>query len=147
MFDAKADDALNYGAIGMVIGHEITHGFDDSGRKYDAQGNLKDWWTEEDGKRYEARAKRMEKQYGEYEGVDGLKVNGALTLGENLSDLGGLKIAYLAHQKALAKSRPAAIDGYSPEQRFFLSYAQSWRRLDRPERERLIIQTDGHSPA
>jgi len=147
MFDAKADDALNYGGIGMVIGHEITHGFDDGGRKFDAQGNMRDWWTAEDASRYVARAKLVEQQYNAYEGVDGLKVNGALTLGENISDVGGLKIAYLAHQKALQKSNPGKIDGLTPEQRFFLAYAQSWRRLDRPERERLIIQTDGHSPA
>ncbi|APV50851.1 hypothetical protein BWI17_14845 [Betaproteobacteria bacterium GR16-43] len=148
MFDAKADDPLNYGGIGTVIGHEITHGFDDSGRKYDAQGNLKDWWTAEDAKRYEERAQRMVKQFDAYVGVEGLHLNGALTLGENVSDLGGVKLAYLALQSALAKSKKMAkVDDLTPDQRFFLAYAQAWRRLDRPERERLIIQTDGHSPA
>ena len=146
MFDAKADDAVNYGAIGMVIGHEITHGFDDSGRKYDAQGNLKDWWTAEDAKRYEARAELMVKQFDGYVGIEGLRVNGKLTLGENISDLGGVKIAYLALQKSLAGKPRDPVQGYSPEQRFFLSFAESWRRVDRPERERLMIQTDGHSP-
>ena len=146
MFDAKADDAVNYGAIGMVIGHEITHGFDDSGRKYDAQGNLKDWWTAEDAKRYEARAQLMVKQFDGYVGVEGLHVNGKLTLGENIADLGGVKIAYLALQKSLEGKPRDPVQGFTPEQRFFLSLAESWRRLDRPERERLIIQTDGHSP-
>ncbi|QJR11405.1 Neutral endopeptidase [Usitatibacter rugosus] len=146
MFDATADDAVNYGGIGMVIGHEITHGFDDSGRKYDAQGNLKDWWTADDAKRYDARAQLMVKQFDGYVGVEGLHVNGKLTLGENISDLGGVKIAYLALQKSLAGKPREPVQGFTPEQRFFLAFAESWRRLDRPERERLIIQTDGHSP-
>jgi putative endopeptidase len=145
-FDAAADDAVNYGAIGMVIGHEITHGFDDSGRKFDAQGNLKDWWSAEDARRYEERAQRVVKQFDAFEGVEGLKVNGKLTLGENISDLGGLKIAYLALQKALEGKPRTPVDGLSPEQRFFLSYAQSWRSTMRPEQERLFLQTDGHSP-
>ena len=146
MFDVKADDAVNYGAIGMVIGHEITHGFDDSGRRYDARGNLKDWWTAEDAKRYEARAQLMVKQFDGYVGVEGLHVNGKLTLGENIADLGGVKIAYLALEKSLAGKPREPLQGYTPEQRFFLAFAEAWRRLDRPERERLIIQTDGHSP-
>ena len=146
-FDPKADDALNYGGIGMVIGHEITHGFDDRGRKYDARGNLTDWWTAEDARRYEERAKRIAKQYSGYEGPEGLKVNGELTLGENISDLGGLKIAYLALQKALRDKPQGPIDGLTQEQRFFLSYAQVWRSNMRPEQERLRILTDGHSPA
>jgi predicted metalloendopeptidase len=145
-FDPKADDALNYGAIGMVIGHEITHGFDDTGRKFDARGNLADWWTAEDAKRYEERAKRMVTQYAGYEGVEGLKLNGELTLGENISDLGGLKIAYLALQKALRDRPQGRIDGLTPEQRFFLSYAQTWRNNMRAEQERMRILTDTHSP-
>jgi putative endopeptidase len=145
-FDAKADDALNYGGIGMVIGHEITHGFDDTGRKFDARGNMSDWWTAEDAKRYEERAQRMERQYSQYEGVEGLKLNGKLTLGENISDLGGLKIAYLALQKALKDKPQGPIDGLSQEQRFFLSYAQTWRSRQRAEQERLYIQTNTHSP-
>jgi len=145
-FNPAADDAVNYGGIGMVIGHEITHGFDDSGRQYDAKGNLKDWWTRQDAKQYLARSEAIAKQYDAYEGVDGIKVNGKLTLGENISDLGGLKISYLALQKAMSAHTPASIDGFTAEQRFFLSYAQGWRSLARPEVERVRLTTDGHSP-
>jgi predicted metalloendopeptidase len=145
-FDARADDALNYGAIGMVIGHEITHGFDDRGRRFDAQGNLRDWWTDEDARRYVERAQKVERQYSGFDGVEGTKVNGKLTLGENISDVGGLKIAYLALQKALKDKPQEKIDGYTPEQRFFLSYAQQWRSRYRIERERLMLATDSHSP-
>jgi putative endopeptidase len=145
-FDAKADDAVNYGGIGMVIGHEITHGFDDRGRRFDASGNFRDWWTAEDARRYLERAARIEKQYGAFIGVDGIPVNGKLTLGENISDIGGAKIAYLGLQKALeGKPRPL-IDGLTPDQRFFLSLAQIWRSRYREERERLLLRTDGHSP-
>ncbi|MEP7157254.1 MAG: M13 family metallopeptidase [Betaproteobacteria bacterium] len=146
-FNAAADDAVNYGAIGMVIGHEITHGFDDAGRQYDAKGNLKDWWTKDDAKQYLARTAEVVKQFNAYEGVEGLKVNGKLTLGENISDLGGLKIAFMALQKANSAHTPASIDGYTADQRFFLSYAQSWRSLARPEVERVRLTSDGHSPA
>jgi putative endopeptidase len=145
-FDAKADDAVNYGAIGMVIGHEITHGFDDRGRKFDAQGNLRDWWTAADAKRYEEHAEKIVRQYSGFDGPDGLKVNGKLTLGENISDLGGLKIAYLALQKALQSHPQGPIDGLTPEQRFFISFAKGWRGRVRPEQERVYILTDGHSP-
>jgi predicted metalloendopeptidase len=145
-FDPKADDAVNYGAIGMVIGHEITHGFDDRGRKFDAQGNMRDWWTPADAKRYEEHAEKIVQQYASFDGPDGLKVNGKLTLGENISDLGGLKIAYLAHQKALQSRPQVPIDGLTPEQRFFISFAQGWRSRVRPEQERVYILTDGHSP-
>ena len=147
-FDSKADDATNYGAIGSVIGHELTHGFDDQGRQFDADGNLKNWWTAEDEKNYNARASLIDKQYSDYIAVDTLHINGKLTMGENIADLGGLKIAYLALQKALVgRPRPAKIDGYTPEQRFFLAFAQSWRRNTRPEMERLMIATDPHSPS
>jgi putative endopeptidase len=147
-FDAKADDALNYGGIGMVIGHELTHGFDDQGRKFDAAGNLRDWWLPQDERTYKARAAELVKQYGGYVAVDNLTVNGDLTLGENIADLGGLRLAYLALQKALAeKPAPAKIDGYTPEQRYFLSYAQVWRGLMRPEALRLQVLTNPHSPA
>jgi putative endopeptidase len=145
-FDVKADDAVNYGGIGAVIGHEITHGFDDNGRRFDAIGNLTDWWTPGDARRYVERAQRVERQYANYSGVDDLKVNGKLTLGENISDVGGLKIAYLALEKALHDHPEAAIEGFSPEQRFFLSFAQIWRSHYRPEMERLMIRTDAHSP-
>jgi putative endopeptidase len=145
-FDASADDALNYGGIGMVIGHEITHGFDDRGRRFDKDGNLRDWWTPEDARRYVERAAKIERQYGGFEGVEGVKVNGKLTLGENISDVGGLKIAYLALQRALKDKPRDPIEGLTPEQRFFLSFAQAWRSSIRVEQERLYLQTDGHSP-
>ena len=165
-FDPKADDAVNYGAIGTVIGHEITHGFDDRGRLFDKDGNMRDWWSEEDARRYKERAKKIESQYGNFTAIDGIKVNGALTLGENISDVGGVKIAYLALQKALAqapapapekgksakapaKAAPAKgaanTEGFTPDQRFFISYAQAWRGKFSPERERLLLRTDGHS--
>jgi putative endopeptidase len=145
-FDPQADDAVNYGAIGAVIGHEITHGFDDGGRRFDASGNLTDWWTPEDARRYTERAQRVERQYGAFVGVEDIKVNGKLTLGENISDIGGLKIAYLALQKALAGKPRTKIDGLTPEQRFFLSFAEAWRSVYRPEMERLQLRTDNHSP-
>src|SRR5688500_10271374 len=146
-FDLAADDAVNYGGIGMVIGHEITHGFDDRGRKFDAAGNLRDWWTAADAKRYDEHAQRVVRQYSGFDGPDGLKVNGRLTLGENLSDLGGTKVAYLALKKALQAHPTGKVDGFTPEQRFFMSYAQIWRRNTRPEHERLLVLTDSHSPS
>jgi predicted metalloendopeptidase len=146
-FDPRADEAVNYGGIGMVIGHEVTHGFDDEGRKYDAEGNLKDWWTEEDGKNFEALAAKVVGQYDGYIGVDTLHVNGRLTLGENIADLGGLTVAYHAWKRSL-KGKPApVIDGWTGEQRFFLGYAQAWRRKYRPETTRQQVLTDPHSPA
>ena len=145
-FDPKADDAVNYGGIGVVIGHEITHGFDDRGRRFDAHGNLTDWWTADDAKHYVERAGRVERQYGGYVGVEDIHVNGKLTLGENISDVGGTKIAYLAMEKALAGKPRAEIDGLTPEQRFFLSFAQIWRTRSREENERLQLRTDPHSP-
>ena len=145
-FDADADDAVNYGGIGSVIGHEMTHGFDDQGRKSDAEGNLADWWTPEDQAQYNARAGLVEKQFNDYVAIDSMHVNGKLTLGENLADLGGLSIAYGALQKALAGKPRLRIDGFTPEQRFFLSYAQLWRQNVRPEALKLRINTDPHSP-
>ena len=144
-FEMKADDALNYGGIGMVIGHEITHGFDNRGRRFDKDGNMRDWWTAEDERRYNERAQLIERQYAAFDGVDGVKPNGTLTLGENISDIGGLKIAYDALQKAL-KGKPAAkLDGLTPEQRFFLSFAQGWRSNARLEWERNSLLTGQHS--
>ncbi len=149
-FNASADDAINYGAIGMVIGHEMTHGFDDQGRQFDSSGNLRDWWTKEDTDRYNARAKGIIDQFNSYVVIDGMKVNGELTQGENIADLGGLKIAWDAFQIALSRD-PAAkdkkIDGFTPEQRFFLGYAQVWRANVRPETVKLRLKTDPHSPA
>ncbi len=148
-FSFTADDAINYGGIGAVIGHEMTHGFDDQGRKSDAAGNLRDWWTAEDAKAFGERAKLVVDQFSAYTVLDGLHLNGELTQGENIADLGGLKIAYAALTKALAATPGAAekkIDGFSPGQRFFLGYAQLWRRNMRPEAMRLQVKTNPHSP-
>ncbi len=146
-FDPEADEAANYGDIGATIGHELTHGFDDSGRQYDAQGNLRDWWTGEDAKAFTERAALLVKQFEAFEPLPGLHINGTLTLGENLADLGGLAIAYdafmLARQGAPAVDPP---DGFTPEQRFFLSYAETWRFKLRPETLRARLVTDEHAP-
>jgi predicted metalloendopeptidase len=144
-FDGQADDASNYGGIGAVIGHEMTHGFDDEGRKFDAQGNLKNWWTPEDLKNYEARAACVEKQFSGYVVEGGLHVNGKLVLGESIADLGGLKIAYNAFQKSLAgKPAPEGTDGLTADQRFFLGFARVWATNDRPEFARLVTKTNEH---
>jgi putative endopeptidase len=146
-FDPEADDAVNYGAIGAVIGHEMTHGFDDQGSQYDADGNLKNWWTDDDKRAYESRQAIVVEQYDSYRPFADQAINGKLTLGENIADIGGLKIAYAAFEKSLAgKSRPAAVDGLAAEQRFFLGYAQAWRLLMRPEAQRVRLNTDPHSP-
>jgi putative endopeptidase len=147
-FDVTLDDAVNYGGIGVVIGHEITHGYDDQGRKYDAEGNLNDWWTAADAQAFETRAQRVVNQYNGYEALPGLYVNGKLTLGENIADLGGLSIAYEALQRALAKnpSQRKKIDGFTPEQRFFISMSQIWRTNCRDAEVRKLIVTDPHSP-
>jgi putative endopeptidase len=148
-FDPTADDAVNYGAMGAVIGHEMTHGFDDQGRQFDAKGNLRDWWTASDAAKYKTEADKVVEQFNAYTVVDtSTHVNGKLTLGENIADLGGLKIAYLAMEKALAKNgRPGLIDGFTPEQRFFLGYAQVWRTLQRDEGAKTQVASDPHSPA
>ena len=143
-YDPNADDASNYGAIGAVIGHEMTHGFDDHGRKFDAAGNLKDWWTPEDEKNFNERASCIEKQFSSYVVQDDLHENGKLELGESIADLGGLKLAYRALQKAKKGKRPALIGGLTPDQRFFLAFAQVWASNDRPEFERLLVNTDPH---
>jgi putative endopeptidase len=145
-FDANADDAVNYGGIGAVIGHEMTHGFDDQGRKSDADGNLKDWWTAADAEQYKARSLKIEQQYGSYVAIDSTRLNGKLTLGENTADIGGLSIAYGALHKAIAGKNVGKIDGFTPDQRFFLSFAQIWRNNVRPEALKLRINTDPHSP-
>ena len=147
-FDATADDAVNYGNIGATIGHEMTHGFDDEGRQYDAQGNLKSWWTAGDEKAYNLRAELVVKQFDAFEPLPGLHLNGKLTLGENIADLGGLKIAWDAW-KLSQKGKPPVgrIEGFTPEQRFFLGYAETWRTLTREEAARLRANTDPHSPA
>jgi predicted metalloendopeptidase len=143
-FDPNADDASNYGAMGAVIGHEMTHGFDDQGRKFDAQGNLRDWWTPEDEKNFNDRAACVEKQFDSYVVQDDLHENGKLVLGESIADLGGLNLAYRALQKAEKGKKPALIGGLTADQRFFLSYAQIWAANDRPEFERLMVNTNPH---
>jgi putative endopeptidase len=146
-FDPQADDAVNYGAMGAVIGHEMSHGFDDQGRQYDARGNLRDWWQPSDAAKYKAEAQKVVDQFNAYTVVDSVtKVNGQLTLGENIADLGGLTIAYHAMQKALEGKPREKIDGFTPEQRFFLGWAQAWRSLERDEAARTQVQTDPHSP-
>jgi putative endopeptidase len=145
-FYEKGDDAVNYGGIGMVIGHEITHGFDDQGSQYDAEGNLKNWWTDEDKKKYEELTAQFVKQYGGYNPLDSLHLNGELTLGENIADLGGMIIAFNAFKKANGNNTKL-INGLTPEQRFFVNYAIIWRESMRPESLRMQVLTDPHSPA
>ena len=149
-FYANADDAVNYGGIGAVIGHEMTHGFDDQGRQFDADGNLRDWWSPQSATEYNKRRKAVVAQYNEYEPLPGMHVNGELTQGENIADIGGVKLAYAALQKALDKhpeERTKKIDGFTPEQRFFLSFAAIWRSKIRDEDQKLRLTTDPHSPA
>jgi endothelin-converting enzyme len=146
-FNAAADDATNYGAIGAVIGHEISHGFDDQGRKYDGDGNLRDWWTDEDARRFKERAAKVVAEYNQFVAIDDMKVNGELTLGENIGDLSGLAIAYKAYKIAQDDKPAPVIDGFTAEQRFFLGWSQVWRRKYRDEdlRQRLVV--DVHSPS
>src|SRR6266436_3113741 len=149
-FYPDADDAINYGAIGAVIGHEMTHGFDDQGRQFDARGNLRDWWSQKSAQEFKTRSGAIVQQYNEYEALPGLHVNGELTQGENIADIGGVKLAYAALQKALDKhpeERNKKIDGFTPEQRFFLSFAAIWRSKIRDEEQKLRVKTDPHSPA
>jgi len=145
-YSNQADDAVNFGGIGSVIGHELTHGFDDQGRKYDAQGDLRDWWTAEDAKGFEERAACISSEYSGFTAVDDVKLNGKLTLGENTADNGGVRISYMALMDRIAGKDLPKIDGYTPEQRFFLSFAQIWcqNTSDQEARRRAII--DPHSP-
>ena len=149
-FYANADDAVNYGGIGAVIGHEMTHGFDDQGRQFDADGNLRDWWSPQSAAEFKKRSQAIVNQYSEYEPLPGQHVNGELTQGENIADIGGVKLAYAALQKPLAKNpqaRDQKIDGFTPEQRFFLSFANIWRSKIRDEDQKMRLTTDPHSPA
>ncbi len=146
-FHMDADDAVNYGGIGAVIGHELSHGFDDSGSRFDGDGNLNNWWTPEDRAEFEARARQLVEQYSSYEPLPGMKINGKLTLGENIGDLGGVNVAYTAYQLMLEGDTPPVIDGFTGPQRFFLGYAQIWRRKYRPEELRRRLFVDPHSPA
>jgi putative endopeptidase len=147
-FDASADDAANYGSLGgSWAGHELTHGFDDEGRHFDAAGNLKDWWAPSDSLRFTREAQKVVDQFDKFIQVDTFHVNGKLTLGENIADFGGLLTAYDALQRALQRNgRPKAIEGFTPEQRFFIAYAQSWRGHVRPEGLRTRVTVDPHAP-
>jgi len=146
-FDPKADPAANYGSIGAVIGHEISHGFDDTGAEFDAQGRLSNWWTPEDAKHFREATKKLAAQYSAYEPLPGLHVNGELTSGENIADVSGLTIAYMAYRKSLGGKEAPVIDGLTGDQRFFLAYGQTWRSKIRDAALRQRILTDGHAPA
>ncbi len=145
-FDAAADEAVNYGGIGATIGHEISHGFDDQGSKYDGSGALKSWWTETDRKNFDARTAALALQYDQYEPLPGLHVNGKLTLGENIADLAGLVIAYKAYHIALGGSPAPILSGMTGDQRFYVAYGQSWREIWQPGRTRQIVLSNPHSP-
>jgi putative endopeptidase len=146
IFDANADPAINYGAIGGVIGHEMTHGFDDQGRQIDAEGALRDWWTKEDAEQFKARAKRLGAQYSQFQPLPGVHVNGDLTMGENIADLGGLTLALDAYHASL-KGKPApVIDGLSGDQRVFLGWAQAWRGKVTDDYVKKQVVSDPHSP-
>jgi len=145
-FNPKADDAVNYGGMGGAIGHEITHGFDDQGRQFDANGNLSGWWTDSDTKEFNRRADVVRQQFDSYVAIDSMHVNGKLTLGENIADFGGLLIAHGAYRRSLNGKTPAPIDGMTGDQRFYLAWAQIWRAKTRPEFVRLMVNTDPHAP-
>ncbi|MCF2908813.1 M13 family metallopeptidase [Pseudoalteromonas sp. DL2-H2.2] len=146
-FNLEADDAVNYGAIGAVIGHELGHGFDDQGAKYDGDGNLRNWWSEQDLAQFQARSQKLVEQYNQYQPFEDASVNGELTLGENIGDLGGLSVALKAYQLSLQGKPAPVIDGYTGEQRFFMGWAQIWRRQYRDEELRNRLMTDSHSPS
>ncbi len=149
-FDKTMDDAVNFGGIGLVIGHELTHGFDDQGRKFDPTGNLRDWWTEQDGKEFEKRVSCVADEYSNFVAVDNMKLNGRLTLGENTADNGGARIALRALEHMIAEDKSGKegqkIDGYTPEQRFFLGFGRVWCEKQRPESLRVQVSTNPHSP-
>jgi putative endopeptidase len=146
-FNMAADDAVNYGAIGAVIGHEIGHGFDDSGSTFDGDGVLRNWWTDEDREEFERRTAKLVEQYNEFQPFDDLNVNGEYTLGENIGDLGGVSIGLLAYKMSLNGEEPPVIDGFTGVQRVFLGYAQVWRNKYRDEALRNLIQTNPHAPS
>jgi putative endopeptidase len=146
MFDPKADMAVNYGAIGAVIGHEISHGFDDQGRRFDGAGELRDWWQPQDSERFTGEAAKLAVQYDSYEGIAGMKVNGKLTLGENIGDQGGVRIALDAYYASLKGKKAPVLDGLTGDQRFFLAWAQGWRNKVRDETMKMILVSDVHSP-
>lgn len=145
-YNVNVDDAINYGGMGCVIGHEITHGFDDQGRQYDADGNIRDWWTKEDSDNFDKRAQKIIDQFNNFEALDSLYINGELTQGENIADLGGLIISYNAFKKTEQFKKGELIDGFTPTQRFYLSWAQVWKNNIREEALEVRIKTDPHSP-
>jgi putative endopeptidase len=149
-FDKSMDDAVNFGGIGLVIGHELTHGFDDQGRKFDPQGNLRDWWTADDAREFEKRASCVADEYSSFTAIDDIKLNGKLTLGENTADNGGARIALRALERVIAEDKTGKaaekIDGYTPEQRYFLGFARVWCQMRRPEFSRMLVSVDPHSP-
>ena len=144
-FNVAANDAVNYGGIGAVIGHEFSHGFDDQGRKYDGNGNLRDWWTEADAAAFSERAKKLVEQYNGFEVLPGKFLNGEFTLGENIGDLSGLAVAYRAYKMSLNGKEDVVIDGFTGDQRFFIGWAQVWRRLYRDENLEVRLTSDPHS--
>jgi predicted metalloendopeptidase len=146
-FDVTADDAANYGGIGAIIGHEISHGFDDQGSQYDGDGNLRDWWTKEDHDRFAAKTKALVEQYGAYEPIPGYHINGELTLGENIADNAGLAIAYKAYKLSASAARASVIDGFTAEQRFYVGWAQAWREKVRDKEAVRLLTIDPHSPS
>ena len=145
-FNMEADDAVNYGGIGAVIGHEMGHGFDDQGSKYDGDGNMRNWWTDEDLKAFADRTKQLVAQYNDYQVFDDLHVNGELTLGENIGDLAGVTIAYKAYKLSLNGKEAPVIDGLTGDQRFFMGYAQIWQVKMKEKSLRNRVATDSHSP-
>ena len=146
LFDARSDAAPNFGDTGATMGHELTHGFDDEGRQFDAHGNLRDWWTAEDAKAFEQRASCISDQYSQYVVVDDIKINGKLTLGEDIADLGGVILAYMAWQDDTKGEKSEPLEGFTPAQRFFIAYGQSWCANTRDETKRLRATVDPHSP-
>jgi predicted metalloendopeptidase len=149
-WNRAAPDAVNYGAVGMVVGHELTHGFDDEGRQYDGEGNLRDWWSPEVSKEFDRRAACVAEQYSRYEPLPGSRIDGKLALGENLADLGGLELAFAAMRAAREGSPETAggsLQGFTPEQQFFVGYAQAWCAKQRDEDLRVMVRTNPHSPA
>jgi len=145
-YDNQADDAMNFGGIGAVIGHELTHGFDDQGSQFDADGNLRNWWTADDKKNFDERTSCIRDEYAGFVAVDDLKLNGKLTLGENTADNGGLRLAYMALLSTLAGKEPAPIDGLTAEQRFFLGWANVWCQNRTDALARMLVTIDPHSP-
>jgi putative endopeptidase len=145
-FSKSADDGINFGGIGAVIGHELTHGFDDEGRQFDAKGDLRDWWSAQDAQRFDERAQCFVGEYGKFVAVDDVTLNGKLTLGENCADNGGVRLALMALEESLGGQQVEPIDGYTAEQRLFLGYAQVWCQNVTPEAARMRAHTDPHSP-